>query len=354
MGKRDNGIQRNMPKSMDRRSFLRLSGLLGLGVASATLVPLTAQTVSFNKKTMKVSETRLAMGTFVSMTLVHPSRDQAEEAMGRAFDQIVRLEGVLSRYDQSTPVFFLNKQGTLKDAPPEVSEVLGHSIRFNNLTAGNFDVTVKPAVDLFKDKVGEKKMFPTDQEIRVVLSLIGTQYIDFREKTISFRKSGMGVTFDGIAKGYIVDRAAQVLSNHHIENFLINAGGDIRTRGAKEHNQPWVVAIEDPRKGQKYPDIIQMRDGAIATSGNYEVYFDKEKMFHHIIDPRTGLSPHLSTSVTIMAKTTMEADALATSVFVMNPQEGTGFIDSLPNCESLVISRDGTLLRSKGWKRAAI
>jgi thiamine biosynthesis lipoprotein len=339
---------------MDRRSFLKLAGLLGMGVVSAPIAPLTTEAVRLNKKMMKVSKTRLAMGTFVSMTLIHPFQDQAEEAMGLAFDEIIRLEGLLSRYDRSTPVFFLNERGALKDAPPEVSEVLGHSIRFNILTAGNFDVTVQPVVDFYKEKAAEKNAVPSDREIREVLSIIGTEFIDFREKAITFRKSGMGVTFDGIAKGYIVDRAADVLSARGIQNFLINAGGDIRTRGAKEHNQPWVVAVEDPRKRQKYPDIIPMRDGAIATSGNYEVFFDKEKIFHHIINPMTGLCPHWSTSVSVMAKTTMEADALATSVFVMNPQEGTRFIDSLPGCESLLVEKDGALLKSKGWKSGAI
>ena len=97
-----------------------------------------------------------------------------------------------------------------------------------------------------------------------------------------------------------------------------------------------------------------MKDGAIATSGNYEVYFDQEKMFHHIVDPKTGFSPHLTTSVSIMAETTTEADALSTSVFVMGPGKGTHFIDALPACQSLVISKDGTLSKSNGWKSATI
>ena len=113
-------------------------------------------------------------------------------------------------------------------------------------------------------------------------------------------------------------------------------------------------AIQDPLKRKSYPDVVQMKDGAIATSGNYEVYFDQEKMFHHIVDPKTGFSPHLSTSVSIMASTTMEADALSTSVFVMGPEQGTRFINALSTCQSLIISKNGTLSKSKGWKSAAI
>ena len=352
MKRNDSGI--HCLKPMDRRAFLKKSGLLGLGVASAAVVPLTAQAVSFNKRMVKVSQTRLAMGTFVSMTLIHPSKDQAEEGMARAFQEIQRLERLLSRYDSGTPVYRLNREGVLKDVAPEVGEVMKHSLHFHAITHGYFDVTVKPAVDLFKEKDFEKKGRPTELEIREVLNLINARNIDYQGRMIRFKKEGMGVTFDGIAKGYIVDRAADVLSGHGIENYLINAGGDIRTRGSKQGKQPWVVAVEDPEKKQKYPDMIQMRDGAVATSGNYEVYFDREKMFHHIVNPLTGVSPGWSVSVSIVAGSTMEADALATSVFIMNPREGIEFVNSLPHCSSLLVVKDGSLLKSSRWKSSTI
>ena len=336
--------------TMDRRVFLKRSGLLGLGVATAAMLPLRAEAVRFDKRMVKVSQTRLAMGTFVSMTLLHSSKDQAEEAMSLAFGEVERLEQLLSRYDRATPVYRLNREGILKDVPPEVSDVMRHSLRLHKITHGFFDVTVKPAVDLLKEKLVEQKGRPTEEEIREVLSLIDAENISLQENTIRFKKEGMGVTFDGIAKGYIVDRAARALSGRGIENYLINAGGDIRTKGSKQGQQPWLVAIQDPEKRQKYPDMVQMRDGAIATSGNYEVYFDRERMFHHIINPMTGVSPCSSVSVSITANTTMEADALATSVFVMSPAEGIRLINSLPHCSSLVVARDGSLLKSSRWR----
>ncbi|MFC1823895.1 FAD:protein FMN transferase, partial [Thermodesulfobacteriota bacterium] len=184
-----------------------------------------------------------------------------------------------------------------------------------------------------------------------VMALIGADKIDVKDGSIRFNKPGMGITLDGIAKGFIVDRASVLLSKHKIENFLINAGGDIRTRGTRTDRKPWKVAIQDPAlKGKNYPDVVRMTDGAIATSGNYEIYFDREKMFHHIVNPRSGLSPTLSTSVSVLAKTAMEADALSTSVFVMEPEHGTAFINSLNNCEALVITSDGNHLKSRGWK----
>ena len=339
---------------MNRRAFLRLSGLLGLGVASGGIVPAAAEAVKFNGKLYKISKTRLAMGTFVSMTLIHPSRDEAQAAMGLAFEEIDRLTRTMSRFDDTTAVAQLNKEGRLSDVPPEVAQVVARGLGYYRLSRGNFDISVKPVVDLFRETFDSgKDTLPSESEVDKALVLVGSDMIELDGRTLRFRKPGMGITLDGIAKGYIVDRASQILTKHNIRNHLINAGGDIRTTGLSRGKRPWTIAIQDPKKQKKYPDIIKMTDGAVATSGNYEVYFDREKMFHHIVNPDTGRSPEASTSVSVIADTTMDADALSTSVFVMNPVRGTRFINTLPRCECLVIARNGEKFTSAGWKSAA-
>jgi thiamine biosynthesis lipoprotein len=341
-------------RGIDRRSFMKLSGLLGLGLASTGLIPITAEAVKFNRKMHKISKTRLAMGTFVSMTLIHASRDEAEEMMGQAFEEMDRLSTLMNRYDERTAVGELNREGHLKDTPPEVAEVVSRALYYYRRSQGSFDITVKPIIDLFEEKtIGNEKALPTEEELRKALEFVDSRNIELKGRAVTFKKPGMGITLDGIAKGYIVDKASELLVAHNIRNHLINAGGDIRTMGARADKKPWTVAIQDPLKRRNYPDIIHMNNGAIATSGNYEIYFDKEKMFHHIVDPRTGISPRMSTSVSVIAPTTMDADALATGVFVMNPVNGTEFINSLGQCESLVVARNGTLLKSRGWKSAA-
>ncbi|MFH1491475.1 MAG: FAD:protein FMN transferase [Pseudomonadota bacterium] len=342
-------------QAMNRRSFLKLSGMLGLGVASVGLVPITAEAVKFDRKNYKVSKTTMAMGTFVSMTLIHPSRDEAEEAMERAFGEIERLSGLMNRFDEATAVAQLNKDGFLKDIPPEVILVVNEAIGYHRLTHGAFDISVKPIVDLFREKLAQGNRIPAiDRELKETLRLVDSGKIEVKGRSIAFKQPGMGLTLDGIAKGFIVDKASEVLAGGGIKNHLINAGGDIRTLGSKEAHKPWAVAIEDPMKRKAYPDLIHMRDGAVATSGNYEIYYDREKMFHHIVNPSTGLSPVLSASVSVLAKTTMAADALSTSVFVMGPSDGIGFINTQPLCECLIIGRNGSLSKSSGWKGQAI
>lgn len=337
-------------KEMDRRTFLRLSGLLGLGIATLSLPSIKAETVRFNRKLYKVSCTRLGMGTFVSMTLVHPSKTEAEEAMGKAFEEIDLLSKELNRFNSISAVAQLNKEGRLNDIPPHMMELIYRSLNYYKISGGCFDVTVKPIIDLFKERFSEGR-YPTEGEIKEKLRLIGSDKIEFSGKKVFFKEAGMGITLDGIAKGYIVDRAAKVLKKNGIKNYLINAGGDIRVSGKKANRKPWTIAVQDPNKKGNYPAIVHMTSGAVATSGNYEVYFDKERVFHHIIDPHTGMSPITDVSVSVISKTTADADALSTAIFVMKPEHGIRFINSIPGREALIITREGKQLRSSGWNR---
>ena len=332
-----------------RRSFLKLSGLIGLGSLAALLLPAEGADASlFGRKEYKVTKTRLAMGTFVAMTAIHPSRDEAEEAFGLAFDEIDRLSGLLSRHSQRSPVSSLNQAGLLEESPVEVLDVVSRSLSFNRETSGSFDITVKPLLDLYQ-RCFESGVSPDQKQVEQAVNLIGSNHIRVDGKTISFAKEGVEITLDGIAKGYIVDRASAVLKGKGIENHLVNAGGDIRTSGSAARGKRWTVAIQDPDKKKRYPDVIEMSEGAIATSGNYEVFYDQEKMFHHIVNPFTGLSPQVSASVSITASTVVEADALSTAVFVLEPQSGMSFINRRPGCECYLISRNGQSFSSSGW-----
>lgn len=338
------------PFDKKRRSFLKLSGLLGLGAASAVLLPAEkAEAFLFGHKEYKVTKTRLAMGTFVAMTAIHSSRDEADQAIGLAFEEIDRLNAMLTHYEDQSAIGSFNAAGKLEQAPQEVLELVARSFYYHRETGGAFDITVKPLIDLYKNSFA-KSHKPADSEIDRTLKLIGSEKLHFQSGSLQFADSEMGITLDGIAKGYIVDKASEVLSANGVSNHLINAGGDIRTSGLAAKGKAWTVAVQDPAKSREYPDIITMKNGAIATSGNYEIYYDNEKLFHHIINSKSGHSPQLSSSVSVIAPTVMDADALATSVFVMEPIAGIQFINSQPDCECFVIGKNGDISRSKGWQ----
>lgn len=333
-----------------RRSFLKGAALLGLSAATSALLPArSAEAVLFGAKEYKVSSTRLAMGTYVNMTAIHPSRDQAQEAFALAFDEIDRLTSLLSRFEADSPVARLNSSGLLRHAPQEVLELVARSLYYHKQSNGAFDITVKPLIDLYRQSFADGHK-PSEEQIDTVLGRVGADQLRFQDGHIAFTQASMGITLDGIAKGFIVDRAAEILSRHGITNHLINAGGDIRTSGAAAKGKPWTIAVQDPAKKKAYPDIVTLTSGAIATSGNYEVYYDNEKMFHHIIDSRSGHSPAHSSSVTVKAPTVMDADALSTSVFVMPPAAGMALIAAQPGCACFVIDANGATQQSPTWQ----
>ena len=341
-----------MPQAMcnqQRRTFLKLSGLLGLGAAGAALLPATqAEAVLFGKDEYKVSDTRLVMGSFLSITAIHSSRDQAEQAIGLAWEEINRLCKLLSRHDSSTPVSHLNRTGTLSGAPVEVLEVVSRSLVLHRETNGAFDITVKPILDLYQERFA-KGATPSEAEIKALLPQVGSKHLRYHGGNVAMSRQGMGITLDGIAPGYIVDRASEVLTRHGVTNHLINCSGDIRVSGTAAKDKPWTVAIQDPAKGKAYPQVVRMTSGAISTSGDYELYYDREKMFHHIVNSHTGHSPVALTSATVTAPSVMEADALATALCVMEPAQGLALINRRPGCASFQIGRDGATRHSAGW-----
>ncbi|MGD9948172.1 MAG: FAD:protein FMN transferase [Desulfobulbus sp.] len=334
---------------LKKRSFLKLAGLLGLGAAVTSLVPTEKiESLLFRRNQYKVSETRLAMGTYVAITAIHPSRDHAEQAMGEAFEEIARLSKLLTRFDERSPVGLLNATGSLEETPEAVGAVIAASRYYYQRTGGVFDITVKPLLDLYETRFSANKQ-PTEQEMADAVKLIGLPSLQTRGRALAFARPGMGITLDGIAKGYIVDQASALLRARGVDNHLINGGGDIRVSGHAAQGRKWSIAVQNPDQSNHYPETFSLQDGAVATSGNYEVYYDREKLFHHIVNARTGHSPRSWESVSIVAPTVTEADALSTAVFLMDPKEGVSLIDATLGCACLLLAAGSPQTHSRNW-----
>jgi len=328
-----------------------LDSLLDLGFVRADSPPPAPVEFQLGPGGRKLIVGRPAMGTVVRVTAMTPSRDRAEEAVGRAFEELDRLVAIFSRYDAVSALSQLNAAGHLHAAPPELVAVMSRALRYHRLTGGGFDVSVAPLVDLFASRSDGTPI--ARSELADARALVDARNIRVGRRRIGFRREGMRVTLDGIAKGFIVDAFARILEHHRIRDYLVDAGGDIRVSGTKEDQQPWRVAVQDPAKAGRFPDTIELRGGAVATSGGYERHYDRGQERHHIVDAATGRSPVHSASVSVVAPTAMAADALATSIFLMAPQEGVAFVDALRGCECLIVDRCGGQFRSRGWRSAA-
>ena len=334
----------NYTQIQDRRTFLKTMGVCALGVSMA---PVLHVLPSFAATGMiKVTQQKMLMGTLANITVLAPSKNLGEEAIGQAFVEIQRQIGIFDRYNSSTPLSVLNQDGRLQGAPNELLEVVDFSTNLHVRTGGKFDVTIAPVVNLLEHSQGQ----PSAQDLKAALALVNSKELHRQGNNVRLGASGMAVTLDGVAKGFIADRAAHVLSQAGVNDFLIDAGGDIRVSGTSDGlHRPWRVAIEDPDKQGKYPTIIEMTGGAVATSGGYEIFYDPTRKSTHLLNPATGRSPQYVRSVSVKAPTVKEADALATAVSIMRPQDAIRLMSSLPGHSCFLVTSSGVTMASPNW-----
>lgn len=296
----------------------------------------------------RTEDARVAMDTDVIITVMHPDISEAESAIDRAFAEIYRIEHLMSHTAEDSEVAKLNKDGFLLNASPDLRYVIDKSCEYSKLSNGSFDITVLPVIDLWKERIRAGSP-PTGDEINETLKLVNYKNISIKNNSVYFNQTSMKITPGGIAKGYAIDRAIDVLKEHHIQHALVNAGGDIRAMGFKKEDEPWKIALRNPGDKTEYITIINLSNMSVATSGNYERYFSEEARASHIIDPKTGYAARDLLSATIIAGNATDADALATAVFVLGENDGMELIEYLDGVEGLIITGDRRILRSSGF-----
>jgi len=298
--------------------------------------------------THRIEDTRVSMNTDVTITVMHPNVSEADRAISCAFAEVYKIEHLMSCTEEGSEVTRLNNNGSIPNASSDLQHVVTKSVGYSELTGGSFDITVLPVINLWTERMRAGSP-PTDDEINETLELVNYKNITIRNGSISFSQGSMGITLGGIAKGYAIDRAIEVLKEHQIEHALVNAGGDIRAMGSKTEDEPWNIALRNPKNRTEYITVLNLRNMSVATSGNYERYFSEEARASHIIDPKTGYATDELLSATIIAESTTDADALATAVFVLGEVDGMELIERLDRVEGLIITGDRRILRSSGF-----
>ncbi|MBI4764710.1 MAG: FAD:protein FMN transferase [Deltaproteobacteria bacterium] len=338
-----------MRTEMKRRAFLQSLGILWAGwTVEGWAKPL--RTDRYSASLVQVSETRNLMGTFVTITLFHSSPERGQAVLGEAFQRMENQIGIFNRHDNRSPLSYLNERGVLSNPPPELVKLLQRSLTIHLRTGGVFDPTVKPVLDLYETEK-ERGRLPQPAAIRATLDRVGAGGLKTGFQEIVFSKEGMGVTLDGIAKGAIVDDAIVFLQKKGIRRALVDAGGDLRVMGGRSDDLPWRIAVYHPDQVAQDQEIITLMEGAVATSGNYMVFFDREKVHHHILQPKNGDSPPWSVSATVLAPSAEEADALATSLMLLNSEEGLALINRDQRLAARLISREGRSRYSLRWTK---
>ncbi|MEQ3636661.1 FAD:protein FMN transferase [Alcanivorax sp.] len=232
-----------------------------------------------------------------------------------------RPESNLSRFNNAEP-------GALVSLPADTVKVLVAALSLSEQTGGAYDVTVGPLVNLwgFGPDSGRFEP-PQDSDIERALGRVGWQKLLLNEQQL-LQPGGVYVDLSSIAKGFAVDKVAGLLDHHGVNNYLVEVGGELRGKGSKPYNKPWRVAVERPIAGaREVEQVVDLQDMAVATSGDYRNFFESQgHLYSHTIDPRTGYPvEHKLASVSVLHKSAMMADGLATAMTVLGPEQGMAF-----------------------------
>jgi len=297
--------------------------------------------------------TQFIMGTLVEITVHEPDADRAQKAIGQAFDEIHSLEKLMSTHLPDSEISRLNAQAGDKEffpVSPEVLEVIQRGIYWGDRSSGAFDISIGPVSRLWRFD-GDSPSLPDARQLAGAVPLVNFRDIEVEGSRVRLKRAGMSLQLGAIAKGYAVDRAMDILVSSGIRHAMINAGGDLKALGNRQDGKPWHIGLQHPRKPAKMIASFGLSDKAVATSGDYQRYFMQgSTRYHHILDPANGMPALGVISATVVTETVMDADALATAVFVLGPKKGIELINSLSGTECMVVSDSEAILFSKNFQ----
>ena len=302
---------------------------------------------------MVIKRTQFIMGTLIEITVQEPDKDLANKAIDKSFDEISRLENIMSTYLPNSELSKLNiSAGNKKKIPvsPELLNVIQRGIHWGKLSSGAIDISIGPAANLWEFDT-ESPTIPDKHKLLNAVSLIDYKNISIEDGSINLNKPGMSLNLGAMGKGYAVDRAVYVLKKMGIKSGLVNAGGDLMAFGSKKATKSWRVGLQHPRNPEQMIASLDISNKAVATSGDYQRYFIKDKIrYHHILNPKDGWPANQVMLATVIADKVVDADALSTALFVLGAKKGINLINSLEGIEGMILSDLGSASFSSGFR----
>jgi thiamine biosynthesis lipoprotein len=324
-------------------------------LALVILLSLTAiscsQTGSSRTSFVTVKRTQMHMGTLVSITAVSRTHDEANAAITAGFQEIKRLEQLLSTWIPSSELSKVNAAAgrNAVKVSLETMAVVRKALQVAEATEGAFNIAVGPAIDAWN--ISDQPRLPTEEELAALKPLVDLQHVhaDVWERSIRLQKPGMRIDVGGIGKGYAADQAVTVMQKAGAVAGVVALSGDIKAFGRLPGGRGFPVGIQHPRKEGELLAEIDLQDEAISTAGDYERFFDKDGIrYHHILDPLTLQPARGCQSVSVIAKEGVWADGLDTGIFVLGAERGMELVEHLADVEAIIVDRDGRVLISSG------
>jgi thiamine biosynthesis lipoprotein len=291
------------------------------------------------------------LGSPFEMTVVAKDIPEADYYIDMSVAEVSRIENLISDWIPTTPISQVNKFAGIKPikVPQEVFDLVERSIKISELTSGAFDISYASMDKIWKFDGSMTKM-PTPEEIKNSVSKVGFKNIilDHKNTTIFLKFEGMKLGLGGIGQGFIADKIKTLLISKGVVAGIVNISGDINTWGKQTNGEKWKVGIKNPLNKNKIFATFPLEDSAVETSGSYEKYVVfNGKRYSHIIDTRTGYPATGVISVSVFAKTTELADALATGIFVLGVDVGLDLVNQLPGIGCIYVDDSGKIFSSK-------
>jgi thiamine biosynthesis lipoprotein len=305
--------------------------------------------ITFGQQVFKKKKNLL--GSPFEITVVATDSIQANLYTELAISEVKRIENLISDWIPTTQISKVNQNAGIGPVKVdlEVFELVKRAINISKLTDGAFDISYASMDKIWKFD-GSMKEMPTTESIKKSVEKVGYQNIVLNENdtSIFLKYPGMKLGLGGIGQGYIADKIKVLLQENGCTSGLVNVSGDINTWGKQPNGKDWTVGIVNPLNKNKVFATFPLNDSAVETSGSYEKYVTfNGNRYSHIIDPRTGYPASGIVSVSVFAKQTELADALATGIFVLGIEVGLDLVNQLKGIGCIIVDEKGAIHASK-------
>lgn len=295
---------------------------------------------------------QMLMGTMVFLTAAGPDVETSHAALDAGFQEIRRLEKLLSTWDATSELSAVNAAAGhhAVQVSKDTWRLLEQALEIGILSQGGFNVAIGPAVEAWN--VSREGRIPSEYELAGIRPLVNPLNVrlDQHKQTVHLTLEGMRIDVGGIGKGYAADLAAETMKKAGATGGVVALSGDIKTFGRMPDGQKFLFGIQHPRKEQGHVlATIELENEAVSTAGDYQRYFTKDGVrYHHILDPETLQPARLCQSVTVIAREGVIADGLDTGIFVLGPERGLAVVEQFPHVEAVIVDAEGKVFVSSG------
>lgn len=312
----------------------------------AAVLPLVGWRFQQNAEAAPLRWEGMALGAPASLVLYHGGDTQrALAALNATLAEVSRLEGMFSLFRADSWISQLNRAGRVDNAPPEFTELLRTALDMSELSHGVFDPSVQPLWNLYYEHfvVGGNTQPPAVDKVVSAKALVGWRGVQLSGSSVTLAQAGMGLTLNSVGQGFITDRCGEVLRAHGFSHVLVDMG-EPRAMAAKPDGSAWQIGLADPREPSRSLHTLSVFDQAVATSGGYGTMLDATGLYTHLINPHTGHTAPAFESVTVVASTATQADALSTALALIpnsNVSARLALLHTQPGCRAICINGAG-------------